>query len=710
MLDETNGTEDNWGINDSENDGFPFLKYQEYQHNTGCTPTTQASNLFFTPGDDNVVISWTNGNGASRAVFITQATTGEPTVSNNTTYTPNTTFGSGTEAGTGWYCVYNGTSSTETVTGLIGATQYRVMVLEYNNGAGDERYNIQTINYNPCNFSTNKEDQTITFNALTSKIYGDSDFALEATANSGLTVEYTTSDANIATIVSGNIHITGAGTCTIYADQPGNDQYNAAPQESQSFTVSKKELTITGISISDKVYDRTNTAAITGTAALNGVETGDVVTLDESGTTAIFNINYNVGTDKSTKINGYSITGADAGNYDLSQSTGLTADIIAKELTITGVTAVDKVYDADTDATLDNSSIVLNGVINPDDVNLSGSPAGTFDNKNVGTDKTVTASGYTISGTEASNYTVAQPTGLSADITKADLIITGTVTVNTKTYDATTTATLTGGTLSGILSSDDVSINERNGTFDNKNVGTGKTVTPSFTITGTDAGNYALTQPSSVTGNIIAKEITVTGITISNKTYDGNTDATISGTAALSGVESGDVVTLDESGAVASFDNKNIGTNKTITVEDYEINGTDKDNYSLTQPSGLTADITTKTLTITGVTVSNKVYDGNTDATIDNTNAVLSGVESGDVVNLETSSATATYDNKNVGTSKTVSTSLYSINGTDATNYSLTQPTLTGDITTKAITVTANASQTKVYGASVLKLQLKQSH
>lgn len=65
------------------------------------------------------------------------------------------------------------------------------------------------------------------------------------------------------------------------------------------------------------------------------------------------------------------------------------------------------------------------------------------------------------------------------------------------------------GALVGIVNSDDVCVVETSvsGNFNNEFVGTGKSVTLSenFTLTGSKASNYTLTQPT-VTGNIIAAE------------------------------------------------------------------------------------------------------------------------------------------------------------------------------------------------------------
>jgi hypothetical protein len=81
-------------------------------------------------------VSWVNGNGDGRAIFVKAlpASSAEPV--DNTTYTANLSFGNGTQIGaTGWYCVYNSTSSGTgpiTITNVTPFTQdYKVMVCEY---------------------------------------------------------------------------------------------------------------------------------------------------------------------------------------------------------------------------------------------------------------------------------------------------------------------------------------------------------------------------------------------------------------------------------------------------------------------------------------------------------------------------------------------------------------------------------------------------
>jgi hypothetical protein len=174
---------------------------------------------------------------------------------------------------------------------------------------------------------------------------------------------------------------------------------------------------------------------------------------------------------------------------------------------------------------------------------------------------------------------------------------------------------------------------------------------------------------ASVTADITAKALTVTGLTPVSRPYDGTTNATFGGTAALSGVISPDVVTLGGT-PVASFATKTVGTGKTVTVNGYTLGGADAGNYSVTPPT-LTANITAGSLSVIGLTANNKTYDGTTNATLSGT-AALSGVISPDVVTLG-GTPVATFTNKNAGL-RGVTVTGYTISGADAANYTLAQP------------------------------------
>src|SRR5207245_8489836 len=71
-----------------------------------------------------------------------------------------------------------------------------------------------------------------------------------------------------------------------------------------------------------------------------------------------------------------------------------------------------------------------------------------------------------------------------------------------------------------------------------------------------------------------------------------------------------DSVSINSTGYSASFASKTVGTAKAVTVLGVALSGGDAGNYTVSQPSGLTADITAKNLTINGALANNKQYDG----------------------------------------------------------------------------------------------------
>jgi len=338
------------------------------------------------------------------------------------------------------------------------------------------------------------------------------------------------------------------------------------------------------------------------------VVAGDTVTIDDDAVLAAFDTK-DVGTAKPVTVSGLALTGADAGNYTVTQPAGLSAAITAKGLTVTGAIAQDKVYDGTTAATVDFSSgpAQLDGVVDGDAVDLDVSTyAAHFDTRNVGSDKDVTVSGLTLTGTDTGNYTLTQPV-LKAAITAKGLTVTGAA-ANDKVYDRTTAATLDLGSaeLAGVVAGDTVTIDDDAvlAAFDTKDVGTAKPVTVSgLALTGADAGNYTVTQPAGLSAAITAKGLTVTGAAAQDKVYDGTTAATVDFTgAALVGVVGGDDVQPDFSGCTATFDTKDVGVDKPVTVAGVALAGADIANYTVTQPVGLTADITgvTPTITVSG--------------------------------------------------------------------------------------------------------------
>lgn len=88
-----------------------------------------------------------------------------------------------------------------------------------------------------------KSDQTITFNSISDKTYGDAPFSISGSASSGLAVSFTVTSGP-ATVSGATVTFTGAGAVTITAAQAGNDGFNAAPAVTRSFNVAKATTTV----------------------------------------------------------------------------------------------------------------------------------------------------------------------------------------------------------------------------------------------------------------------------------------------------------------------------------------------------------------------------------------------------------------------------------------------------------------------------------
>src|SRR5205807_2301283 len=157
------------------------------------------------------------------------------------------------------------------------------------------------------------------------------------------------------------------------------------------------------------------------------------------------------------------------------------------------------------------------------------------------------------------------------------------------TYDGTTSAaatpTITSGTLQG---NDTANFTE---TYDTKNAGTGKTLTPSGTVTdGNSGNNYAYTFLTNTTGVINARALTVTAVA-NSKTYDATTSAATAPTITSGAVQVGDTANFIE-----IYATKIVGTGKTLTVSGTVSDGNSGNNYTYTFVTSANGTITARGL------------------------------------------------------------------------------------------------------------------
>src|SRR5208337_4872261 len=160
------------------------------------------------------------------------------------------------------------------------------------------------------------------------------------------------SDSVSSVALSTNASLSGssnynAGTWTITpsaASGSGLSNYTITYAPA-GLTVARKALSITGLSGTNKVYDSTTADPITGRASLSGTVTGKTVT-----------------------FSGYSISGADAGDYALSQPASSSANITAAGLTITASNQSKTYGFGGTRAALGTSAFTDSGLLGSDSV------------------------------------------------------------------------------------------------------------------------------------------------------------------------------------------------------------------------------------------------------------------------------------------------------------------------------------------------------
>ena len=440
----------------------------------------------------------------------------------------------------------------------------------------------------------------------------------------GLTGSGTVADKNV-----GDYKPVSLGTLTLI-DGSGQAKNYTFSGGIQVASITPLAIDVGGLSANNKIYDGTTTADLTG-GVLIGSISGDSVGLGSM--KGAFS-DKNVGVAKSVAVTGLTLTGTDAGNYMLGSTTAsYKADITPKDLSVSAVTAANKVYDGTTAATLLGGT--LSGAIAGDSVTLL-APTGAFSDRNVGVAKSVAVTGLTLTGTDAGNYKLGSTTAsTSADITPKDLSVSA-VTAANKVYDGTTAATLLGGTLSGAVAGDSVTLSAPIGTFSDKNVGVAKSIAVTgLAITGADVGNYALkTATATTSADITPKALTLSGVTAANKVYDGKTDAEVVTTGlVLTGLVNGDSVAA--SNIKGSFLDKNVGIAKSVQLSGVVLTGTDALNYTYFGSSAGSADISVRPLSTWTGALSNLWGDsGNWDALPDGANvqAVTIGAGSGTVV------------------------------------------------------------------------------
>lgn len=580
-----------------------------------------------------------------------------------------------------------------------------------------------------------KANQTITFQEIGGKTYGDEAFELNASASSGLSVSYTSSDQSVAKVSGNTVTIVGAGTTTISASQPGNNTYNPATTVEQTLTVAKAPLaaaannasreygdpnpsftgTITGIKYDDEITATYSTSASStsaiGAYAIVPTLSGDALANYEkphitNGALSITPALLTITAADASRMYGEenpSFTGSYAGQkngetfvisgsaeanansavatYAIVPSVegetlgNYTVNKVNGTLTVTKATLVAKANDATKvygEANPPLSGQIVSGAVAGDSFTLTATADATSGSP-VG-DYAITLN---VDGPKITNYEVETQDGT---LTITPRPVTVAANALSKVYgeaDPTLTYTITDG---NVVNGDSFS-----GSLERES---GENVRAYAIGKGTLSlgDNYNLSfEEAQFTIN--PKQITVR-LSAEDKVYDGSEQATASGFIAAYELVGSDQVEVTVRNA--AFSDKNVGTAKPVTADVSITHG----NYTLSSATAsTTASITAKPIVGT-FTAQSKVYDGTTAATV--TDLALLGIIAGDDIQL--TGGEARFADKNANTGKTVTLVGAALSGKDKDNYTLASvEQALADITQRPASVTPKAV-TKVYG------------
>lgn len=311
-----------------------------------------------------------------------------------------------------------------------------------------------------------------------------------------------------------------AGNYKLRVSVAATSEWKAA-QATFDFTIDKKQLTVSGTTVADKVYDGTTTANVTA-GTLAGIIGGDEVSVGvmATGTFASKDVAYGLGIEKQDVTVSYALTGALANNYLAPVGETLQAKINPKPLSNVHL---EKVYDGHgrfARTALTTAQGIIAGESIKIYVDAIGANVGVYKDGNEDEDFDFNEYVLYIGDTEEQTVNYAWGDTCTATIKAKQLTISGT-TVADKVYDGTTDATVMTGTLAGLIGTDELSVGvSATGTFADKNAGSDKTVTIVYSLTGALANNYLAPKDETATATINKKELDLTEVP--SREYNGD--------------------------------------------------------------------------------------------------------------------------------------------------------------------------------------------
>ena len=562
--------------------------------------------------------------------------------------------------------------------------------------------------------------KTLDLTSLLSDYKGKPTFALDATTSATL-------DSDGKTLITTDT----AGTVKITVNIPAVDKGGDSTPEYNAYT-STDPITVT---VSNKPIDTNRTMTITQKGCTYGETLPNYELISASIYQGTTTVHYN-GTLKDGTTYSSDTAPTKAGDYTVKVTyeteTNIheaTADftISPRTVTITGVTAKDKVYDGTNTATVKTDNAIFNGILEGDALSITAT--GTFADANAGDNKTVTLSLGALSGADMANYTLATTGNQStttASITKATLLLTSPSGLTTTYGDKLSSITLTNP-------SDNVP-----GTWswmdDTQSVGDASDTAKDFKarFTPDDTTNYATQEgllvsvtvnkaaPSAPTGLFGIKGQALSTVTLPNgwTWVDGTTRMGTEGNQTFTANYVGDTNHNSESDVSLTVNVKNKSdVSGSITFNDGTLtyNGAGQ-NYEMATISGISASGTAK-WTYTYAVSGTGTLDSGLPKTV-GTYTVTARYE--DDANIGTKSATLTITAKKIAapaadatvytytggaqTYKIAASADYTVSGGTQTNANESGYTVTVALTDKANTAwTDGTTADKTYSFKIMK-------
>ncbi|TSA12003.1 MAG: hypothetical protein D4R79_08515, partial [Comamonadaceae bacterium] len=542
-------------------------------------------------------------------------------------------------------------------TGATTTATINPIALSLTGATGTKQYDGSTVLSAP----------TFTFDA-TGKLSGDTVTAVSGSA--------TFDSRHVGT---GKTLTATLGSLTLTGAQGGNYSLGSGTYDgSGDITAKPVTLALGGVT---RAYDGSlsyDAGASVLTTLSSQLVAGDTVTA----ATGTYD-NANAGTGRTVTFNSATLSDGNGGNnYSVALGAGSNNSAITKANLTLSTSDVTRAYNGGLTAA--GTATVVAGTLytNAGNSNVQDTISGgtfAFADKDAGSNKTVTASGVTVTdGNAGGNYNITYTHNTTSTINPYAVSLTG-----TRAYDGTTDVAAGVLTLGALVGSETLALSGT-GSVADKHVANGKAVTIASLSLGSGSNGGAASNYT-FTGGTQTVDVTTASLTLStgnvSKTYDG--DATAAGAAAT--VSSGTLFGSDSiSGGSFAFVGANAGAgNKGVTVTGVTLSDDNSGgNYAVTYASNTTSTINRYAVSLSGT----RGYDG--------TANVGAGIFTlGTLVGVEalTLTGTGTVASKNIGTGKAVTLgSLALVDDTGlASNYTFTGGTQTAGITQATLSVTA---------------------